>query len=75
MGTPDATKQSKGDRAYGHLVGGVGPGKIEKSEFDGAAGMGLARWNRRVSTAFRRVERGTDFGIVADDADEGFCTV
>lgn len=49
VGTPDLVKQSKGDRAYGHLVGGVGPGKIEKSEFDGAAGMGLARWNRRVS--------------------------
>lgn len=57
VGAEDIGKQSKGDRAYGHLVGGVGPGSIEPSAKDGAAGMGLVRWNRRVSLAVSHRER------------------
>lgn len=49
VGAEDKGKQTKGDRAYGHLVGGVGPGKANPVTFDNAAGMGLVRWNRRVS--------------------------
>ena len=48
VGAEDKGKQTSGDRAYGHLVGGVGPGRAKPNEFDGAAGMGLIRWNRQV---------------------------
>lgn len=48
VGAEDKGKQTSGDRAYGHLVGGVGPGKDKVNELDGAAGMGLVRWNRQV---------------------------
>lgn len=47
----EGRKTSKKDRAYGHLVGGVGGANKKKdlSRTDGAAGMGLVRWNRMVS--------------------------
>ncbi|SGY38952.1 BQ5605_C003g02108 [Microbotryum silenes-dioicae] len=47
VGRPDAQKLSGKDRAYGHLVGGIGPAaKRESVGGDGAAGIGLVRWNR-----------------------------
>ncbi|SCZ96294.1 BZ3500_MvSof-1268-A1-R1_Chr8-2g10098 [Microbotryum saponariae] len=47
VGRPDVQKLSRKDRAYGHLVGGVGPAaKRESVGGDGAAGIGLLRWNR-----------------------------
>lgn len=52
VGREDVGKTTKGDRAYGHLVGGVGGGKRKESEIEGAAGMGLIRWNRRVSNCW-----------------------
>ncbi|SCV67115.1 BQ2448_5761 [Microbotryum intermedium] len=47
VGRPDVAKLSRKDRAYGHLIGGVGPAaKRESVGGDGAAGIGLVRWNR-----------------------------
>lgn len=52
VGKEEQGKMSAKERAYGHLVGGVGPGRKVESGADGAAGMGLVRWNRRVSGRF-----------------------
>lgn len=50
-------RESKKDRAYAHLVGGVGGAKKGVEGKDGAAGMGLVRWNRRVSISGLRGHR------------------
>ena len=48
VGKEEEGKVSRRERAYGHLVGGVGGGRKEtRGEKDGAAGAGLVRWNRR----------------------------
>lgn len=58
VGREDEPKMSRRERAYGHLVGGVGGARKEKGgEKDGAAGAGLVRWNRNVSTASARLSR------------------
>lgn len=49
VGREDQGKISRKERAYGHLVGGVGPARKVPSGLDGAAGAGLVRWNRQVS--------------------------
>lgn len=51
VGKEDEGKKTAKERAYGHLVGGVGGRKKEISAMDGTAGAGLMRWNRRVSLA------------------------
>ncbi|KAM0752922.1 hypothetical protein T439DRAFT_299195 [Meredithblackwellia eburnea MCA 4105] len=49
--TQDGKRMKRSERAYGHLVGGRGPArKKDHSAFDGAAGQGLVRWNRRPSS-------------------------
>jgi large subunit ribosomal protein L44 len=60
VGAEEKIKTTSGDRAYGHLVGGVGPGRVEPTAKDGAAGMGLIRWNRRVSLLLSSSINGTN---------------
>lgn len=49
VGKEDAGKMSRKERAYGHLVGGVGGARKKDTAVEGAAGAGLVRWNRMVS--------------------------
>lgn len=49
VGRVDEGKMSRKERAYGHLVGGVGGARKKDGAVEGAAGMGLVRWNRVVS--------------------------
>lgn len=51
VGQEEEARLSRRERAYGHLVGGVGGARKEtRGEKDGAAGAGLVRWNRRATS-------------------------
>ncbi|KAK4053286.1 medium-chain fatty acid-CoA ligase faa2 [Microbotryomycetes sp. JL221] len=55
VGRPDeeTRKLSRKEKAYGHLVNGVGGARKKDRTLEGAAGPGLVRWNRRPTTPFK----------------------
>lgn len=64
VGKVQEARMSRKERAYGHLVGGVGGARKKDShERDGAAGAGLVRWNRQVRHGTAKIS-AADFMLI-----------
>ncbi|KAM0787288.1 hypothetical protein ACM66B_006521 [Microbotryomycetes sp. NB124-2] len=53
VGRDEQKRLSRKERAYGHLVNGVGGARPKDRAIEGAAGFGLVRWNRKPVTPFK----------------------